>query len=188
MVFLTQIRLTSRDNAVATALVECYVSLFEKAVKQNELGSKLLSALLNGINVAYPYLKDTEPLTKHLDSLFRLVHTSTFATATQALMLISLIAIGGSAASNRDAADAGRGKNKGAAARKQSAHKPATDSQSISSTEKTALMDRYYRALYSKLFSEDLTSRTRNTVFFNLLYRSMKLDASLPRCGDKAVQ
>ena len=69
------------------------MSLFEKAVQDKELGARLLSSLLLGINKAYPFLENTEPLTKHIDALFRIVHTASFTSSTQALMLLSHLAI-----------------------------------------------------------------------------------------------
>ena len=112
-----------RDSEVAEQLIECYLSLFEKAVAMNELGSKLLSALLTGINRVFPYLQSTEAIVKHMDVLFKIVHTGAFSTSTQSLMLISHIAL----------------QEEGA--------KDEANQQ---------LIDRYYRALYSKLLSDQV--------------------------------
>jgi ribosome biogenesis protein MAK21 len=56
IVFLSQVNLVNGDHDVAAQLVECYMSLFEKAVSQEELGSRLLSSLLSGLDRAFPYL------------------------------------------------------------------------------------------------------------------------------------
>ena len=130
IILLSQVQLTSKaDHAVAVQLVEGYLSLFEKTMKEEEYGSRLLSALLTGINKALPYLQSTESLDKYVDPLFRIVHTAaSFSTATQALMLLSHLALGH-----------GRGP---------SSEDVATES---------AIVKRYYRALYAKLLSEQVT-------------------------------
>eukprot|EP00605_Chrysophyceae_sp_TOSAG23-4_P000307 GSChrysophyteH1.ASY1.ANO1.352.1 assembled CDS len=87
--FLSQVSLVAGEYEVAVTLVDVLVSLFERAVNSDELGSRLMSALLNGINRAFPYLKDVEGLAKHIDQLFRIVHGTSFSSATQALTLIS---------------------------------------------------------------------------------------------------
>lgn len=93
IVFLSQVILTKGDHDVAAQLVECYMSLFEKAVTQDELGSRLLSSLLSGLDRAFPFLDNKEPIAKHVDSLFRIIHSASFSTSTRALMLISHIAL-----------------------------------------------------------------------------------------------
>ena len=93
IIFLSQITLVPGDHKAAAELVEGYVNLFEKAVSQKDLGSKLLSALLTGINKAFPFLQNIDALSKHTDELFRIVHGASFASSTQALTLISHIAL-----------------------------------------------------------------------------------------------
>ena len=137
-----------RDSEVAEHLIECYLGLFEKAVGMDEVGSKLLSALLAGINRVFPFLQSTEAIVRHMDVLFKIVHTGAFSTSTQSLMLISHIAL------------------------QEEASKSESHQQ---------LIDRYYRALYSKLLSDQLFTRTHNSLFLNLLFRSMKRDPSMQR-------
>lgn len=127
IVFLSQIPLRKGDNELALNLVECYVGLFESVIKQQELQSKLLSVLLIGINRAFPFLRNKMSLTKHLDVLFRLVHNSTLSTATQALALISYIAL--------------------AKTSEKSSEKVEEDSE---------LLNRFYRALYATLNSDQV--------------------------------
>ncbi|KAL8820093.1 MAG: hypothetical protein Q9223_001616 [Gallowayella weberi] len=59
---------------------------------EDDLREKMLSAVLTGVNRAVPYVntKD-EPFEKHLDTLFRVTHSSNFNTSIQALMLIQQI-------------------------------------------------------------------------------------------------
>ncbi|KAJ2959837.1 hypothetical protein NQZ79_g4760 [Umbelopsis isabellina] len=51
--------------------------------------SKLIGAVITGINRAFPYSKvDDQVFENNMDILFRITHTSTFNTSIQALMLI----------------------------------------------------------------------------------------------------
>ena len=57
-----------------------------------ELREKMLSAVLTGVNRAIPYTKtDDEFFEKHLDTLFRVTHSSNMNTSIQALMLIQQV-------------------------------------------------------------------------------------------------
>ncbi|KKK26064.1 hypothetical protein P175DRAFT_0453220 [Aspergillus ochraceoroseus IBT 24754] len=62
----------------------------EKGQAQTEeMQDKLVSGVLTGVNRAYPFTSsDTERLAKHIDTLFRITHSSNFNTSIQALMLI----------------------------------------------------------------------------------------------------
>jgi hypothetical protein len=175
ILFLSQIKLSSssstaggggaQENKVAIELVDCYVSLFEKAVTQDTLGSKLLAALLTGINRAYPFLKNKTSLTKHTDALFKIVHQSSFSSATQALTLLSYLALG----SPHQAAQA-QALDKKLKAKKLNETENQTDSVSNSKPEEGArgggaggggegnleLISRYYNSLYSKLLSDEV--------------------------------
>lgn len=64
------------------------------AVEQ-DLREKLLSALLTGVNRAVPFLSaNDESLEGHLDTLFRVAHSSNFNTSVQALILTQQICNG----------------------------------------------------------------------------------------------
>ena len=150
VVFLSQVPLTIKEGTVASLLLEGYLTLFERTVSTEELRSRLLSALLAGINRAFPFLDDLAALMTHMDALFKIVHSDSFSSATQALTLISHIVL----------------------AKEEKGNGPyeKDDSSSLSA--------RYYRALYSKLLSDSLLSRARNTTFLNLLFKSIKRDPS----------
>lgn len=62
----------------------------EKATTADEdLREKMLSAVLAGVNRAIPFTDTTNDLyERHLDTLFRVTHSSNFNTSIQALMLI----------------------------------------------------------------------------------------------------
>lgn len=56
---------------------------------EEDLREKMLSAVLTGVNRAIPYTSTNyESFEKHLDTLFRVTHSSNFNTSIQALMLI----------------------------------------------------------------------------------------------------
>jgi ribosome biogenesis protein MAK21 len=171
IILLLKIPLTLKDpHEVPLELAECYISLFDKALSAKEEGSRLLASLLHGINKAFPLLKDVSSLFKYLDIIFRLVHTApSFATSTQALILLSFIAF---------------------STIKKQKQQPfllsasaSTDPSSSSSSTSTAsaispatIQDRYYSALYAKLLSDQVILNTKNSLFFNLLFRSLKVD------------
>ncbi|KAK2750339.1 hypothetical protein FQN57_003819 [Myotisia sp. PD_48] len=57
--------------------------------QEEELREKLISAVLTGVNRAYPFTTSSfELLSKHMDTLFRITHSSNFNTSIQALVLI----------------------------------------------------------------------------------------------------
>lgn len=56
---------------------------------EEDLREKILSAVLTGVNRAMPYTNTNDDIfEKHLDTLFRVTHSSNFNTGIQALMLI----------------------------------------------------------------------------------------------------
>ncbi|KAL4780464.1 CBF/Mak21 family-domain-containing protein [Aspergillus varians] len=58
-------------------------------LQNEEMQEKLVSAVLTGVNRAYPFTSsNTETLSKHIETLFRITHSSNFNTSIQALMLI----------------------------------------------------------------------------------------------------
>ena len=63
---------------------------------------KMLSAVLTGVNRAIPYVNaDEEFFVKHMDTLFRVTHSSNFNTSIQALMLIQQLCGSHQSASDR---------------------------------------------------------------------------------------
>ena len=58
----------------------------------DELREKMMSAVLTGVNRAIPYISTNDDFfEKHLDTLFKVTHSSNFNTSIQALMLIQQI-------------------------------------------------------------------------------------------------
>ncbi|MCJ1284701.1 hypothetical protein MMC26_004037 [Xylographa opegraphella] len=67
-----------------------------------EYREKMVSAVLTGVNRAMPYANtDDESFDKHIDTLFRVTHSSNFNTSIQALMLIQQLCGSHQAASDR---------------------------------------------------------------------------------------
>lgn len=87
--FLSQVRLSHDEAQLAAKLITIYFSFFRACVKKKDVESKMLSALLSGVNRAYPYAgAGDDKVKEQLDTLFRVVHLVKFNTAVQALMLL----------------------------------------------------------------------------------------------------
>lgn len=108
---------------------------------EQELEEKITAQVLTGVNRAFPYSKsDSGTFEKHLDTMFRITHSSNFNTSIQALMLIQQI-----------------------------------------STSHHISTDRFMRTLYESLLDPRLLKSSKQTMYLNLLYRSLKADASVRR-------
>lgn len=87
--FLSQVLLSHAEAQLAAKLITIYFSFFHACVKKKDVESKMLSALLSGVNRAYPYaVAGDEKVKEQLDTLFKVVHLVKFNTAVQALMLL----------------------------------------------------------------------------------------------------
>ena len=106
-----------------------------------ELREKMLSAVLTGVNRAVPFT-DTKQASfeKHLDTLFKVTHSSNFNTSIQALMLIQQL----------------NGSHQGS-------------------------IDRFYRTLYESLLDPRLLTSSKQALFLNLLFRSLRSDLNVKR-------
>lgn len=68
----------------------------------DELREKLTSALLTGVNRAYPYAgSESKSFADHLDTLFKIVHSANFNTGIQAMLLIQQLSGSHQASSDR---------------------------------------------------------------------------------------
>lgn len=90
---------------------------------------------------------------KHIDTLFLITHTSTFNISLQALVLAQHLS--------------------SSLASQPGSSSPSSRSKSI--------VDRYYRALYSSLHDERLASSSKQTMYLNLLFKSLKRDNDIGR-------
>ncbi|GAP82534.1 putative ribosome biogenesis protein MAK21 [Rosellinia necatrix] len=108
---------------------------------ETEAAEKLVSAILTGVNRAVPFSQaDQSTLESHLDTLFRITHSSNFNTSIQALMLIQQL-----------------------------------------STNRQLATERYYRTLYESLLDPRLMTSSKQALYLNLLYRSLKADVDVRR-------
>ncbi|KAG8444502.1 hypothetical protein GDO86_009605 [Hymenochirus boettgeri] len=139
--FLNQIIFSHEEEDLANQLINVYFSFFRACVKKKDLDSKILRALLTGVNRAYPFAQiSNEKVKEELDTLFKIVHVVNFNTSVQVLMLLFQV----------------------------------MDSQQTVS-------NRYYAALYRKLLDPGLSQGSKQTMFLNLLYKSLKADVVLRR-------
>lgn len=175
---LNQTILSTKEPAVAEALLRIYFDIFLSLLKTGSLGDfepaaegekkggnprkrfkkkgpagaaapaneqetaqKLVSSLLTGVNRAIPFANaEDSTLEKHLDTLFRITHSSNFNTSIQALMLIQQL-----------------------------------------STSKQLAVDRFYRTLYESLLDPRLITSSKHALYLNLLFRAMKNDVDVRR-------
>ncbi|NXF40751.1 CEBPZ protein, partial [Nyctibius bracteatus] len=87
--FLNQIVLSHEESALANKLVTLYFCFFRNCIKKKDVESKMLSALLCGVNRAYPYAETgDEKVKEQMDTLFKVLHLVNFGTSVQALMLL----------------------------------------------------------------------------------------------------
>lgn len=62
--------------------------------QEDELKEKLVSAVLTGVNRAYPFVGEQhQRFTDHLDTLFKVAHSSNFNTSIQAMLLIQQLSL-----------------------------------------------------------------------------------------------
>lgn len=135
---LLKIPISRKDSAdIPLQLVECYISLFDKALNAGKDGSRLLSVLLKGINQTFHLLTDVSSLNKYLKVIFKLVHTApSIAASTQALILLSYMAF----------STIRNGKS--------------GFTNAASETDAISVQNRYYTALYAKLLSDQVFKET----------------------------
>lgn len=118
----------------------------------SDVYNRLLAGILTGIRRVFPFTTlSTDALDRHLDTLFRITHTHSFNIAIQALQLIFQVAIGTSL--------------DGEAARGFSPH----------------VADRYYRILYDSLLDSRLATTSKQAMYLNLVYKSIKADSDPER-------
>ncbi|RYP69664.1 hypothetical protein DL769_005222 [Monosporascus sp. CRB-8-3] len=113
----------------------------EGVSSDHEATEKLVSAVLTGINRALPFSQaDQSTIESHLDTLFRITHSSNFNTSIQALMLIQQL-----------------------------------------SASRLIATERFYRTLYESLLDPRLATSSKQALYLNLLYRSLKSDVDVRR-------
>jgi len=102
--FLSQIIIGGqKESDVANRLIQIYFSFFKVNIKKGDIDTKLMSALLTGVNRAFPYASMAkEKLEEQNQVMFRLVHLlSNFNSGVQALSLLYQVMDEGETASDR---------------------------------------------------------------------------------------
>ncbi|KAF6320953.1 CCAAT enhancer binding protein zeta [Rhinolophus ferrumequinum] len=139
--FLNQMVLSHEESELANKLITLYFCFFRTCIKKKDIESKMLSALLTGVNRAYPYAQTgDDKVREQVDTLFKVLHVVNFNTSVQALMLLFQV---------------------------------MNSQQTIS--------NRYYAALYRKMLDPGLMLCSKQAMFLNLVYKSLKADIVLRR-------
>lgn len=156
--FLSQFYLNHDEPTVARKLIEVYFAFFKACIKKvsscsnqddtnvifvfkGDVDSRMMSALLMGVNRAYPYAKlEISKISEHIDTMYRIVHLASFNVGLHALTLLYQV-----------------------------------------SDFANDISDRFYSALYKKLFDPRIITSTHHAMLLNLLYRALLKDRQLNR-------
>lgn len=86
---LTQFALNRNDNVIAATLIEVYFAFFKACLKKGEPDSRMMAAILMGVNRAYPFATiDSKILNEHVNSVYKVVHLGSFNVSLNALNLL----------------------------------------------------------------------------------------------------
>lgn len=86
---LIQFVLNKDDEKIADTLLQIYFAIFKACLKKGEPDSRMMAAILMGVNRAYPFAKaDSEILLEHINSVYKVVHLGTFNVSLNALCLL----------------------------------------------------------------------------------------------------
>ncbi|XP_057318015.1 CCAAT/enhancer-binding protein zeta [Microplitis mediator] len=86
---LTQFVLSREDSETATNLIDVYFAFFKACLKKGEPDSKMMAAILTGVNRAYHFAnKETIKINDHIDSVYKVVHVGSFNVSLNALSLL----------------------------------------------------------------------------------------------------
>lgn len=100
--FLSQLQLRAGEVDLAASLLNIYIGLFRMLVMKQKMDDKMLSVLLAATNRAFPYAKsEVEKLIKEIDTLYKVLHQSNFATALQTLKLLYQLLLNSEGISDR---------------------------------------------------------------------------------------
>lgn len=128
-----------------------------------DLREKLTSAILTGINRAYPYTESSSrSLSAHLETLFKITHSSNFNTSIQAMMLIQQLCSSHQASSDRFY---------------RTLYESLLDSRLITSSKQSLYLNLLYRAL------KDDTSVKRVKAFTKRILQMLALHQPSFICG-----
>lgn len=121
-----------------------------KLVKDAE--SKMVVAILTGVRRAFPFAKmEASVFEKHVNTLFKILHSGSFNISIQALQLIFQLTI-----SN-----------------------PHQESSTVLTS--AAITDRFYRVLYDSLLDPRLEASSKQAMYLNLIFQALKVDTEQER-------
>ncbi|CBQ70989.1 related to MAK21-protein required for 60S ribosomal subunit biogenesis [Sporisorium reilianum SRZ2] len=121
-----------------------------KLVKDAE--SKMVVAILTGVRRAFPFAKmEASVFEKHVNTLFKILHSGSFNISIQAMQLIFQLTI-----SN-----------------------PHQESSTVLTS--AAITDRFYRVLYDSLLDPRLEASSKQAMYLNLIFQALKADAEHER-------
>ncbi|XP_076065746.1 nucleolar complex protein 1 isoform X2 [Oratosquilla oratoria] len=87
--FLKDMIFSDNDHKLAEKLIKLYFGFFKACTKKGEVDTRMMGALLRGLNRAFPYARsENADLAVQLNTLYKLCHLVGFNIATQALQLI----------------------------------------------------------------------------------------------------
>ncbi|XP_034946017.1 CCAAT/enhancer-binding protein zeta [Chelonus insularis] len=89
---LTQFILSPRDEDIATHSIDVYFAFFKACLKKGEPDSRMMAAILTGVNRAYRFSNmDAAKLNDHIDSVYKVVHVGSFNVSLSALSLLQQV-------------------------------------------------------------------------------------------------
>ncbi|ESN91059.1 hypothetical protein HELRODRAFT_182310 [Helobdella robusta] len=87
--FLSNMKLNRDENDLASRLIGIYFNFFKLHIGKGEVDTKILSAVLTGVNKTYLCARvKTDAITEQTEALYTIIHLSKFNTSLQALMLL----------------------------------------------------------------------------------------------------
>uniref|UniRef100_A0A6V7JQB2 CCAAT-binding factor domain-containing protein n=1 Tax=Bracon brevicornis TaxID=1563983 RepID=A0A6V7JQB2_9HYME len=90
---LTQYVLDKSDAQVATTLIDVYFAFFKACLKKGEPDSRMMAAILTGVNRAYRFASlDGTKINEHIDAVYKVIHVGSFNVALNALGLLHQVA------------------------------------------------------------------------------------------------
>lgn len=91
---LTQFVLSREDVEAANGLIDVYFAFFKACLKRGEPDSRMMAAILTGVNRAYPFANvESTKLHDHIDSVYKVVHVGSFNVSLNALSLLHQVSI-----------------------------------------------------------------------------------------------
>ena len=144
----------TNSDELAARLITIYFSFFKVSVTKGEVDTKLMKALLTGVNRAFPYASLAPgTLEEQLGTMHKLVHMVSFNTAIQALTLLHQVMEGREAVTDRYLTQ-------------------------IIYLCRSSIIFRFYTALYRKILDPALSSSSkqvpqRQNIFVSFLFNNV---------------